>query len=54
MVFPSGDQEGYFSWTFVVRVMFLGSPFSDGSVIISPLKSNTTRDPVGEMSTLRI
>ncbi len=49
-----GDQAGDLSCAPVVCVIFLGSPFSAGKVIISPLKPNTTRAPVGEISALLI
>ncbi len=46
---PFGDHSGYFSCTPVVAVVFSGSPFSAGTVTMSPLKSTTTLAPEGEI-----
>jgi hypothetical protein len=45
---PSGDQSGLRSATSELRVKFLGSPFSMGTVNISPLASSRIRLPVGD------
>ena len=50
MLWPSGDQRGSRSITPVVCVRLRGSPFSAGTVMISPRASNTARTPFGEMS----
>src|SRR5277367_1281575 len=54
MLFPSGDHAGYRSSAPGVFVKFRMSPFSAGTVRISPRASNTALKPVGEMSALRI
>ena len=46
---PSGDQAGVRSAAPEVRVRFLTSPFSAGTVKISPRASNTARLPEGEI-----
>src|SRR5215468_2304794 len=51
---PSGDQDGLRSITPVVLVRLRGSPFSAGTVMISPRASKTARAPVGEMWALKI
>jgi DNA-directed RNA polymerase subunit beta' len=48
MDFPSGDHAGSRSATAVVLVRFRTSPFSAGTVRISPRASKTARTPVGE------
>ena len=48
MDFPSGDQAGLRSWTPGVIVRLRGSPFSAGTVTISPRNSKTARAPVGD------
>src|SRR2546429_2942635 len=52
--FPSGDHAGSRSTTAVVLVKLRMSPFSAGTVKISPRTPNTARAPVGEMSAERI
>ena len=52
MVLPSGDQAGSRSITAVVLVRFRASPFSAGTVMMSPRASKTARAPVGEICAL--
>ena len=54
MDFPSGDQAGSRSTTSVVFVKLRMSPFSAGTVRISPRTPKTARAPVGEMPAKRI
>ena len=49
---PSGDQAGLRSITPGVLVRFRASPFSSGTVMISPRPSNTARTPLGEIDAL--
>jgi hypothetical protein len=53
MDFPSGDQTGSRSKTPGEFVRLRGSPFSAGTVRISPRASKTARAPFGEMSAFR-
>ena len=54
MDLPSGDQAGERSWTPGVSVRLRGSPFSAGTVTISPRNSKTARAPLGETAAFRI
>ena len=47
---PSGDHDGARSCAPGVFVRLRASPFSAGTVRISPRNSNTARAPVGEMA----
>src|SRR5580704_966649 len=49
MDFPSGDQAGERSATAGELVRLRASPFSAGTVMMSPCASNTARAPVGEI-----
>src|SRR5688572_23367702 len=51
---PSGDHAGDRSWVAALLVRLRASPFSAGTVRISPRNSNTARAPLGEMAALRI
>ena len=53
MLLPSGDHTGSRSMTAGLLVRLRGSPFSAGTVRISPRASNTARAPVGEISAFR-
>ena len=50
---PSGDQIGERSCTPVELVRLRTSPFSAGTVTISPRNSNAARTPVGESEASR-
>ena len=52
--FPSGDQAGFRSATPGVPVRFRQSPFSAGTVKMSPRASITARLPVGDSEALKI
>ncbi len=54
MLWPSGDQAGVRSAAPDVRVRLRMSPFSEGTVKISPRASNTARTPLGESAAMRI
>src|SRR6476620_5074797 len=49
---PSGDHKGRRSAIPELRVRLRGSPFSTGTVKMSPLASNKIRLPVGDSDTL--
>ena len=49
MDLPLGDQAGERSLTPGVFVRLRGSPFSAGTVTISPRNSNAARAPLGEI-----
>ncbi len=51
---PSGDHSGDRSWAPGLAVRLRASPFSAGTVTISPRNSKTARAPDGEMPTLRM
>jgi hypothetical protein len=51
--FPSGDQAGPRSCAPGVAVRYRGSPFSAGTVTISPRNSSATRAPEGEIEPSR-
>ena len=51
---PSGDQTGERSCAAVVLVRLRTSPFSAGTVTISPRNSTATRTPEGESEALRM
>jgi hypothetical protein len=53
MLCPSGDHTGSRSITLVLLVRLRGSPFSAGTVRISPRASKTARAPLGEISAFR-
>ena len=48
MLLPSGDHCGSRSITPGVLVRLRGSPFSAGTVMISPRAANTARAPLGD------
>ena len=54
MRLPSGDQAGSRSATAGLLVRLRMSPFSAGTVTISPWISKTARAPVGEMLAFRM
>src|SRR5262245_62111490 len=51
---PSGDHDGSRSATPVVLVRLRASPFSAGTLMISPRDSKTARAPVGEIAALEM
>ena len=53
MDLPSGDHAGARSFAATERVMLRSSPFSPGTVMISPRNSSATRAPLGERLELR-
>ena len=52
--FPSGDQTGVRSAAPGLRVRFRGSPFSTGTVKMSPRAAKRARFPVGESAAAAI
>ena len=54
MRLPSGDQAGDRSAAPVVLVRLRASPFSAGTVTISPCTSKTARAPAGEIDAARM
>ena len=51
---PSGDHAGERSWIPLVCVKFRTSPFSAGTVTMSPRKSKTARAPDGDSDAVLI
>ena len=51
---PSGDHAGERSFAAGDCVRFRSSPYSAGTVTISPRYSNAARAPAGEIATLRM